>query len=125
MAEAYRKVLKTEESIPTNEIRVKRGAQIGRYLKRAWDLFEGEDKQDTIVIKGMSNAIQSAVNLAELVKHRFKGIHQINKISNIVLVDEYEPLYEGLDRLKFERSVTLLQITLTKSSKVDTSDIGY
>jgi len=126
MAEAYRRVEKTEDSLPANEIRVRRGVGIGRYLKRAWELLNGaEGSNDTVIIKGVSNAVQSAVNLAELIKHRVKGLHQINKISNINIVDQYEPLIEGLDNLEFTRIVTMLQITLTKSSNVDKTDIGY
>lgn len=129
MADAYRRVEKTDDPLPPNEIRVRRNVGIGRYLKRAWDLLNGTDgngnKNDTIIIKGVSNAVQSAVSLAELIKHRVKGLHQINKISNITIVDEYEPLYEGLDRLEFSRVVTMLQIILTTSSKVDKTDVGY
>lgn len=107
--EAYRRVEKTEDPLPPNEIRVRRGVGIGRYLKRAWELLNGQDgANDTIIIKGVSNAVQSAVNLAELIKHRVKGLHQINKINNITIIDEYEPLYEGLDRLQFTRVVTML-----------------
>ena len=124
--EAYRKIEKAEEPLPSNEIRVRRGVGIGRYLKRAWELLNApEGSDETIVIKGVSNAVQSAVNLAELVKHRVKNLHQVNKISNITLVDEYEPLVEGLDHLKFSRVVTMLQITLTKSDNVDKTDVGY
>ena len=124
--EAYRKIEKAEEPLPSNEIRVRRGVGIGRYLKRAWELLNApEGSDETIVIKGVSNAVQSAVNLAELVKHRVKILHQVNKISNITIVDEYEPLVEGLDHLKFSRVVTMLQITLTKSDNVDKTDVGY
>ena len=56
--EAYRRVLKDEDALPANEIRVKRGVGIGRYLKRAWELLKGgETKNDTIIIKGVSNAV--------------------------------------------------------------------
>ena len=124
--EAYRKIDKVVEPLPSNEIRVRRGVGIGRYLKRAWELLNApEGSDETIVIKGVSNAVQSAVNLAELVKHRVKNLHQINKISNITIVDEYEPLVEGLDQLKFSRVVTMLQITLTRSENVDKTDVGY
>jgi DNA-binding protein len=124
--EAYRKIAKIEDPLPQNEIRVRKGVGIGRYLKRAWELLSApEGSDETIVIKGVSNAVQSAVNLAELVKHRVKNLHQINKISNITIVDEYEPLFEGLDHLKFSRVVTMLQITLTKSENVDKTDVGY
>ena len=126
MADSYRRVERAQEVLPPNEIRVRRGVGIGRYLKRAWDLLnDTETKNDTVVIKGVSNAVMSAVNLAELIKHRVAGLHQINKIHNITIVDEFEPLIEGLDDLKFTRVVTMLQITLTKSDNVDKSDIGY
>ena len=69
--------------------------------------------------------MQSAVNLAELVKHRVKNLHQINKISYITIVREFEPLVEGLDQLKFSRVVTMLLITLTKSENIDKTDVGY
>lgn len=76
MAESYRRVDKTEDALPSNEIRVRRGVGIGRYLKRAWELLSStEGADDTVVIKGVSNAVQSAVNLAELIKHRVKGLH--------------------------------------------------
>ena len=87
MAEAYRRAEKTEETLPSNEIRVRRGVGIGRYLKRAWELLNAEGGDDAVVIKGVSNAIQAAVDLAELTKHRVKGLHQVNKISNISIVD--------------------------------------
>jgi len=58
MAESYRKVRKTEDSLPVNEIRVRRGVGIGRYLKRAWELLNGQEEvNETIVIKGVSNAV--------------------------------------------------------------------
>lgn len=80
--------------------------------------------QDSVVIKGMSNAMESAVKLAELVKHRVAKLYQVNNIINISIVDEYEPLEEGLDFLKFERNVTMIQITLSKTP-LDRKDIGY
>lgn len=119
--------------LPPNEIRVKRGVGIGRYLKRAHELLTaapgsttpgGATAVDHIVIKGVSNAVESAVKLAELIKHRIKGLHQLNKISHITIVDEYEPLEEGLDHLRFTRIVTMLEITLSKDAR-NTNDVGY
>ena len=133
MAEKYMRVEKPQEVLPSNEIRVKRGVGIGRYLKRAHELLTGaastpgqvtKTPDDHIIIKGVSNAVESAVKLAELIKHRIKGLHQLNKISHITIVDEYEPLEEGLDHLKFTRIVTMLEITLSKEAR-DINDIGY
>ena len=118
MSDAYRKIIKREDSLPENEIRVRKDKGIGKYLQRAYELLnDNENPKDSVVIKGVANAIQSAVNLAELIKHRVKGLHQISKISHITIVDEFEPLIEGLDHLKFNREATMLEITLTK--KVD------
>ncbi len=125
MTEKYRRIEKPQETLPSNEIRVKRKVGIGRYLKRAVDLFtEPENKTGVVIIKGVSNAVESAVKLGELIKHRVKGLHQINRITNITIDDEYEPLEEGLDHLKFTRIVTMLEIKLSKEP-LDANDIGY
>lgn len=39
MAEKYRRVEKTLDTLPPNEIRVRRGVGIGRYLRRAVELL--------------------------------------------------------------------------------------
>jgi DNA-binding protein len=125
MTEKYKRIEKPLDSLPANEIRVKRKVGIGRYLKRAHDLFnETENSTGVVIIKGVSNAVESAVKLAELIKHRVKGLYTINKITNITIDDEYEPLEEGLDHLKFTRIVTMLEITLSKAP-LDEHDIGY
>ena len=104
---------------------MRRGVGIGRYLRRAYELLTGKEQgQDTVVIKGVSNAMESAVKLAELIKHRVPKLYQVNKINNITIIDEYEPLEEGLDHLKFSRIVTMLSITLSKTP-LDNNDIGY
>ena len=68
---------------------MKRGVGIGRYLKRAYELLNGaggtsdgagagqttSPSSDHIIIKGVSNAVETAVKLAELIKHRIKGLH--------------------------------------------------
>jgi hypothetical protein len=72
----------------------------------------------------MAKAMQSAVNLAELVKRRVKGLHQQTDIEVSTLFDEYEPLEEGLDLLKFERQVTMVVIHLTLKP-LDENHHGY
>ena len=125
MADKYLRVEKAQDKLPENEIRVKRGPGIGRYLRRANELLTGRVQgQNSVVIKGVSNAMENAVKLAELIKHRVHQLHQHNEISNVTIVDEYEPLEDGLDHLKFERNVTMLTITLSKSA-IDTEHVGY
>lgn len=125
MADKYIKVRKNQEKLPDNEIRVRGDAQVGRYLKRAYELFTNkENPQDAVVIKGMSQAMETVVKLAELVKHRIKGIHQVTKIENVVFVDEYEPKEEGLDTLRFSRNVVMLTVTLSKTEPAN-KEAGY
>ena len=121
MAEKYIRVEKTQEPLPENEIRVRKGAGIGRYLNRAIEVLKS---QESIVIKGVSNAMESVVKLAELIKHRQAKLYQLSEITNIEIVDEYEPLEEGLDKLKFSRTVTMFVITLSLKP-LDSKNIGY
>jgi len=72
----------------------------------------------------MGDAISKVVTVAEVIKYRVKGIHQINEIGTEDFEDIYEPLEEGLDRLVFNRKVTAFTITLTKKPH-DTKHIGY
>merc|ERR1711879_1126598 len=75
-------------------------------------------------IKATGNALTKAVTLAEVVKRRFKDLHQITALLSTEIVDEYEPLEEGLDKVIDTRSVPVIEITLSKE-KLDTSDKGY
>ncbi len=68
--------------------------------------------------------MESVVRLAELVKHRVKGLHQITKVTSIAITDEYEPLEEGLDHLSFTRNLPALIITLSLE-ELDASTLGY
>jgi hypothetical protein len=42
MAEKYRRVKKTQDTLPANEIRVRADVGIGRYLRRANELLTGK-----------------------------------------------------------------------------------
>merc|ERR1712054_574236 len=55
---------------------------------------------------------------------RFKGLHQITELKTVELIDEYEPLEEGLDKVIDTRSVPVIEIKLSKEA-LDTSDKGY
>ena len=126
MADKYRRIEKPLEAVPINEIRVKTNVGLGVYLKRVVDIFRKNenDPEFFVILKGVSNSVESVVKVGELAKHRIKGLHQINKISNIAIDLEYEPLEEGLDYLKFTRIVPILEIKLSKAP-LDTQDIGY
>merc|ERR1719262_1964639 len=77
-----------------------------------------------VVIKATGNAVSKAVTSAEIIKRRFKGLHQITNIGSTEIVDEYEPLEEGLDKVTQTRNLPFLEITLSKDA-LDTNDKGY
>eukprot|EP00927_Polykrikos_kofoidii_P083309 TRINITY_DN849_c0_g1_i13.p1 TRINITY_DN849_c0_g1~~TRINITY_DN849_c0_g1_i13.p1 ORF type:complete len:414 (-),score=71.40 TRINITY_DN849_c0_g1_i13:731-1972(-) len=121
----YRKVAKSAET-PVNdetEIRCTTFVTNGVYLSRVATLF-GEMKKSYVTITGTGRALTKAVHLAELIKRRFKGLHQITHVGTTEIVDDYEPLEEGLDRVTDTRLVSHVEIKLSKEL-LDTSDKGY
>ncbi len=76
------------------------------------------------MIKGLDKAMDNAIRLGELLKHRVKGLHQVTKISRLELIEEYQPLYEGLDRLVFKTAKPIITLTFTKKA-LDLNDPGY
>merc|ERR1711920_367212 len=123
--EKYRKVIKPKETAVRDEteIRVTAVGSVAAYCARANTLFNEQDKK-TVTITGTGNAITKAVTLAEVAKRRFKGLHQITSLSTTEIVDEYEPLEEGLDKVMDTRTLSCIEIKLSKEP-LDTSDKGY
>jgi len=54
---------------------------------------------DTIILRATGAAMNKACVVALILRRRIKDIHQINDLTNVEIVDEYEPLEEGLDRV--------------------------
>ena len=108
MAEKYARIRRDQEKLADNEIRVHRTDPVGKYLRRANDLLTGKvEGYNSIVIRGVAQAMENVVRLAELVKHRVAGLYQTNAIETIEIKDEFEPLEEGLDHLVFTRNSTM------------------
>jgi DNA-binding protein len=120
--EKYRRVLKPRDKAPSTEIRVTANTMMRSYLGYIASLFE--QKNEKVTIKGTGFAISKAISLATLVRHKFKGLHQIVDIGSMEMVDEYEPTEEGLDNVTLKRKVALVTITLSLK-ELDTAHTGY
>lgn len=72
----------------------------------------------------MGKAINKAVQVREIVKRRVKGLHQITEVLSTQIVDEWEPLEEGLKKLQTTRTVSSVHITLSLKP-LDTNHYGY
>eukprot|EP00930_Biecheleria_cincta_P014665 TRINITY_DN1251_c0_g4_i1.p1 TRINITY_DN1251_c0_g4~~TRINITY_DN1251_c0_g4_i1.p1 ORF type:complete len:320 (-),score=93.67 TRINITY_DN1251_c0_g4_i1:16-975(-) len=121
----YRKVYKPKEDVPKSdeEIRVTAAGSVSAYVSRAATVFN-ELNKPRVVVQATGNALTKAVTAAEVIKRRFKGLHQITELKTVELQDEYEPLEEGLDKVIDTRSVPVIEIKLSKEP-LDTSDKGY
>merc|ERR1719157_309514 len=110
-------------AIDEAEIRVTAVGSVSAYVSRAAKVYN-ELNKDEVKITGSGNAVTKAVQLAEIVKRRFKGLHQLTKLGTQEIVDEYEPLEEGLDTVTDTRNISTIEIKLSKTA-LDTSDKGY
>ena len=118
----YRIIDKPKDKAPNFEIRVTANTQMRSYLGYIASLFES--KNEKIVIKGTGYAISRAISLSTLIRHKFKGLHQIVDIGSMEMVDEYEPIEEGLDKVTLKRKVALVTVTLS-TKPLDESHAGY
>ena len=102
----YKRVNVPEEKeaadLPKNELRVGPLRPTKTYISQAIDLFTDE-KEKTVIVKGRGKAVSSVVNIAEVVKRRVKGIHQLTEMESTEVVDVYEPK-EGGDKYVYREN---------------------
>lgn len=121
----YRKVEKPRESTPDDEIRVTGVGRVGKYVTYAAKLFIEQGRKE-LTIRATGKAISIAVSVCEVIKRRFKGLHQVTSIGWTEIVDHYEPLEEGLEIRTETRAVPSIAIFLTlDESRVDKKAVGY
>ena len=97
----------------------------GRYVTRALTLFFGEGK-NFVTIKAADRLIDRALWVAEVVKRRVQGLHQVIEIKEREVVDVYEPKEEGLVRVEKKRYLTIIEVTLTKEPTAEQKKLpGY
>jgi len=123
--EKYKRVekQKVSEEIKENEIRVTTQGKMRNYISYATNLFK-EKGHASIVLKAMGRAINKTVTIAEIIKRRIPNLHQQTTIDSTDIVDVWEPIEEGLDRLETTRHVSSIQILLS-TEKLDPDLVGY
>eukprot|EP01064_Diplonema_japonicum_P016271 TRINITY_DN24276_c0_g1_i1.p1 TRINITY_DN24276_c0_g1~~TRINITY_DN24276_c0_g1_i1.p1 ORF type:complete len:212 (+),score=42.69 TRINITY_DN24276_c0_g1_i1:60-638(+) len=124
----YQKVSKPEEKEakehPANELLIGSQRSPKQCISQAIDLLESGEK--TLVLKGRGSAVNAVVNIAEVVKRRVKGLHQLTQMESLEVTDEYEPKDSsaGLENIKKTKYICGLSITLSLE-ELDTSLPGY
>ena len=122
----YHKVNKPKEAQEEKgeeEIRLTATGSISSYVARAVKVYNELDKPK-VVLTATGNTVAKAVQTAEVIKRRFKGIQQITSMSSQEIVDTYEPVEEGLEMVVDTRTLPCIRITLSKEA-LDTADKGY
>lgn len=127
--EKYEKVVKTaieREQIPDNVVRVNARTQVKSYVRYILKQFE-ETKVTEVTLSSMGNAMAKMVTIAEIVKHRVHGLHQVNSVEMQTFEDEYKPKEEGLDNVKLERKVTCFRVhlSLKEATALSHEEPGY
>lgn len=77
-------------------------------------MFFGEGKS-FVTVKAADRLMDKALWVAEILKRKVGGLHQITEIKEREIVDVYEPKEEGLVRVEQKRFLTIIEITLTTS----------
>lgn len=86
----------------------------GKYVSRALTLFFGEGKS-YVTIKAAERLMDKALWVAEVLRRKVEGLHQIVHITERKIVDVWEPREEGLLTVREERFLTILEVTLTRN----------
>lgn len=63
--------------------------------------------------------MDKALWVAEVLRRKVEGLHQIVHVTEKKIVDVYEPTEEGLVTVRQERFLTILEVTLTKEPTAD------
>jgi len=111
----YRKVEKGRQpnETPENEVRISANKRIAGYITYTARLLL-EKGLDVVTLKASGSAARDAVQVAEILRHKIVNLHQLNKISTVEVIDEYEPLEEGLTNVQVKRNLAVIEIQLSK-----------
>jgi DNA-binding protein Alba len=143
----YRRVEKPKSDlsdIRENEVRITTQGKMRNYISYATNLLseqvslpllstvlcghihpsKGEKQASEIILKAMGRAINKTVTIAEIIKRRIPGLHQITQIDSTDITDVWEPLEQGLDPVVTTRHVSSIQIILS-IKQLDTNHVGY
>jgi len=81
-------------------------------------------EEGSLVLAGSGNSTPKVVSIAEIIKRRNKGVHQITKIGIQKVEEHWEPKTEDLDPIVVTRQIPTIYILLSKT-ELDSSQLGY
>jgi len=123
MDKYYRVPRSSEKDAEPNEIRVGFSNKVNVSVEAGLNLLKDKG-QDTIIIKALGSKVAKAIFVAEIIKLRVLGLHQITEIGTTNIVTEYLPKEEGLDKVQLTKQTAFVKITLSTKT-LDTTNPGY
>jgi DNA-binding protein len=78
------------ETKADTDIILKRSPGYGKYIGRALTLFFDE-KKDFVTLRAADRVIERAIWVAEVLKRKVGGLHQVTRITEQKIVDVYTP----------------------------------
>ncbi|XP_070565960.1 ribonuclease P protein subunit p25-like protein [Ptychodera flava] len=115
--------VETAESNEVIQMRVLYGSKIWNLMGFALKKIK-EEQVRKVVWNGSGHAVTKAVTCAEIMKRKVKNLHQNTQIYYKRVEDIWKPKLEGLDRLKVNRAIPAISITLSKD-QLDKDAPGY
>jgi len=122
----YEKIRQKAQNTPENEVKISsNNRSISKYITYTAGLLL-EKKLEVVSLKASGLACKDAVQVAEILRHNIQNLHQESKITTVDVLDEYEPREEGLEKVKINRKIAVLEIKLSKKNgALNDKAIGY
>ena len=116
---------------PNNEIKISENTDVHETIDFIMNLFTIKN-YETIIISGLNNAIKKVVLIAEIIKIKIPGLHQLNEINCLNKINNNEIKYNNNSEIKNniindDKMIPRLSIKLTfiEPSKEEKENLGY
>lgn len=106
--------------------------KIQAYVAAALNIIQkssdaGGSQPGAVYITGTGRSVTKAISVAEIIKHRAHGLHQVTTIATTRVDDIWEPkesLQEDVDSIKVERQIPTVKVLLSLTP-LDPNTPGY
>ena len=116
---------------PYNEIKISENTDVHETIDFIMNLFTIKN-YETIIISGLNNAIKKVVLIAEIIKIKIPGLHQLNEINCLNKINSYEIKNNNNNEIENniindDKMIPRLSIKLTfiEPSKEEKENLGY
>ena len=109
---------------PYNEIKISENTDVHETIDFIMNLFTIKN-YETIIISGLNNAIKKVVLIAEIIKIKIPGLHQLNEINCLNKINNNNEIENNI--INDDKMIPRLSIKLTfiEPSKEEKENLGY